>query len=73
MRSVLGALTAVLILGAAGTASAQTFLSPGALKDGTRGYIRPGRTNGAAGRRPLRLDRDDPALVRQRRHYSAIP
>ncbi|HZY12036.1 MAG TPA: hypothetical protein VFE89_04655 [Beijerinckiaceae bacterium] len=42
MRSVLGALTAVLILGAAGTASAQTFLSPGALKDGTRGYFGPG-------------------------------
>jgi hypothetical protein len=42
MRSVLGALTAVLLLGAAGAASAQTFLSPGALKDGTRGYFGPG-------------------------------
>jgi hypothetical protein len=42
MQSVLGALTAVLILGAAGTAGAQTFLSPGALKDGTRGYFGPG-------------------------------
>ena len=41
MQSVLGALTAVLILGA-GAASAQTFLSPGALKDGTRGYFGPG-------------------------------
>lgn len=42
MRSVLGTLTAVLIIGAASAASAQTFLSPGALKDGTRGYIGPG-------------------------------
>jgi hypothetical protein len=40
MRSVLGALTAIFILGA-GAAGAQTFLSPGALKDGTRGYIGP--------------------------------
>ena len=40
MRSVLGALTAVLVIGA-GAASAQTFLSPGALKDGTRGYFGP--------------------------------
>jgi hypothetical protein len=39
MRLVLGTLTAVLLLGAAGTAGAQTFLSPGALKDGTRGYF----------------------------------
>jgi hypothetical protein len=42
MRLVLGTLTAVLLLGAAGTAGAQTFLSPGALKDGTRGYFGPG-------------------------------
>jgi hypothetical protein len=42
MRSVLGTLTAVLIIGAASAATAQTFLSPGALKDGTRGYIGPG-------------------------------
>ena len=41
MRAVLGTLTAVLVLGIAGAASAQTFLSPGALKDGTRGYIGP--------------------------------
>jgi hypothetical protein len=40
MRSVLGALTVIVVLGA-GAASAQTFLSPGALKDGTRGYIGP--------------------------------
>ena len=40
MQSVLGAFTAILLLGA-GVASAQTFLSPGALKDGTRGYIGP--------------------------------
>ena len=42
MRSVLGTLTAVLVLGAASAAGAQTFLSPGALKDGTRGYFGPG-------------------------------
>jgi hypothetical protein len=41
MRSVLGTLTAVLLLGAT-SVGAQTFLSPGALKDGTRGYIGPG-------------------------------
>jgi hypothetical protein len=41
MRSVLGTLTAILLVGATG-AGAQTFLSPGALKDGTRGYIGPG-------------------------------
>lgn len=41
MRSVLGALTAIVLLGA-GAASAQTFLSPGALKEGTRGYFGPG-------------------------------
>jgi hypothetical protein len=35
-------LTAILVLGVAGAAGAQTFLSPGALKDGTRGYIGPG-------------------------------
>ena len=40
MRSVLQLLTVVLVLGAS-AASAQTFLSPGALKDGTRGYIGP--------------------------------
>jgi hypothetical protein len=42
MRSVLGTLTAVLIIGAASAASAQTFLSPGALANGTRGYFGPG-------------------------------
>jgi hypothetical protein len=42
MRSVLGTLAAVLIIGAAGAASAQTFLSPGALANGTRGYFGPG-------------------------------
>ena len=42
MRRVLGMLTAVLVLGVASSANAQTFLSPGALKDGTRGYIGPG-------------------------------
>jgi hypothetical protein len=42
MRLVLGTLTAVLVLGAASGACAQTFLSPGALKDGTRGYFGPG-------------------------------
>jgi hypothetical protein len=41
MRSVLGTLTAVLLLGAT-SVGAQTFLSPGALKDGSRGYIGPG-------------------------------
>jgi hypothetical protein len=41
MRSVLGTLTAVLVLGIASAASAQTFISPGALQDGTRGYIGP--------------------------------
>jgi hypothetical protein len=41
MRSVVGTLTAVLVLGIASAASAQTFLSPGALKDGSRGYIGP--------------------------------
>jgi hypothetical protein len=30
----------IIVLGA-GAAGAQTFLSPGALKDGTRGYIGP--------------------------------
>jgi len=42
MRRVLGMLTAVLVLCVASSANAQTFLSPGALKDGTRGYIGPG-------------------------------
>ena len=42
MRRVLGMLTAVLVLGVASAANAQTFLSPGALKGGTRGYIGPG-------------------------------
>jgi hypothetical protein len=42
MRSVLGTLTAVLIIGAASAASAQTFLSPGALANGTRGFFGPG-------------------------------
>ena len=42
MRSVLGTFTAMLVLATASAAGAQTFLSPGALKDGTRGYIGPG-------------------------------
>jgi hypothetical protein len=41
MQSVLGSLTAMIIVLGAGAAGAQTFLSPGALKDGTRGYIGP--------------------------------
>ncbi len=42
MRSVLRTLAAVLVLGAASGAGAQTFLSPGALAEGTQGFFGPG-------------------------------
>jgi hypothetical protein len=41
MRSVLGSVTAIIVVLGAGAAGAQTFLSPGALMEGTRGYIGP--------------------------------
>jgi hypothetical protein len=41
MRAVLQTLTAVLIVGSMGAASAQTFLSPGAMTYGRPGYSAP--------------------------------
>jgi hypothetical protein len=72
MRSVLGTWTAVLVLGIASAASGQTFLSPGALKDGSRGYIGPAEPMAlptvrevrsvAPGAVKLRCDRGDVVL-----------
>ena len=42
MRSALATMTAILVLGVTASANAQTFLAPGALKDGTYGYFGPG-------------------------------
>ncbi len=43
MRSILGTAAALIVLGAMSGASAQTFLSPGALAEGTQGYFGPGQ------------------------------
>jgi hypothetical protein len=42
MRSALAILAAAAVLGATSLVNAQTFIAPGALKDGTYGFFGPG-------------------------------